>query len=198
MKNNVVEFKHTKFCYFGPNGARVNFANDPRLNYNGRPGNYGWAWIVIPDEETALWLIDQGVSVRSFMRMNRDSGDNETTYEVKVNVNFESKFGGPIIHWYPDDRHEILLTAQSVQEDHYSRAAALTEVANRGAIEDVSCTCSFYKNKTDPSKQSLFLMFMEAVQRNMMADPYDRRREDTNAAPNADMVEPNDPNDMPF
>lgn len=195
MKSNVVELKHTKFCYFGPDGARVNFANDPRLNYNGRPGNYGWAWVVIPDEETALWLIDQGVNVRSFTRVNRDSGENETTYEVKVNVNFDSKFGSPIIHWYPDDRHEILLTARSVHEDNYSRAAALTEVANRGAIEDVSCTCSLYENRNDPGKRTLYLMFMEAVQRNTMADPYDRNRD---AAPDANMAEPSDPNDMPF
>lgn len=198
MKGNVVEFKHTKFCYFGQERARTNFANEARLNYAGRAGRYGWVWVVIPDEETALWLIDQGVNVRSYVRVNRDSGENETTYEVKVNINFESKFGGPVVHWYPDDRHEILLTAKSVQEDNYSRAKALTEVANRGAIEDVSCTCSLYENREDPSKHTLYLMFMEAVQRNTMADPYDRRREINDATLDSDMNEPDAPNDMPY
>lgn len=191
MAYNTIEFKNTKFPYFGANGVRMNLANDPSLNYHGQAsGNHGWFWVIIPNEEDAHWLMDQGVNVKDWTRDDPDSGVPATTYRVKVYVNLRSTFNGPVIHWYPDDKHEILITGQTAHEDNFSKARALTEVVNNGGIDTVSCVCSLYENKNNPGQKTLYLSFMQVTQRNIMADPYARKE--------AAFELNEDPNDMPF
>lgn len=181
MAYSTIEFKNTKLPYLGQDGVRMNLANEPALNYRGQAsGNHGWFWVTVPDEDTAHWLMDQGVNVKDYTRIDRDSGEPVTSYRVKVQVNLQALFNGPIIHWYPDDMREIVITAQTAQEDNFSRAKALTEIANNGGIESVSCVCSLYENKNNPGKKTLYLSFMAVTQRMVIADPYARDRAEAN------------------
>ena len=56
----------------------------------------------------------------------------------------------------------------------------MTEIANNGGIESVSCVCSLYENKNNPGKKTLYLSFMAVTQRMVIADPYARDRAEAN------------------
>ena len=99
MAYSTIEFKNTKLPYLGQDGVRMNLANEPALNYRGQAsGSHGWFWVTVPDEDTAHWLMDQGVNVKDYTRIDRDSGEPVTSYRVKVQVNLQALFNGPIIH----------------------------------------------------------------------------------------------------
>lgn len=109
MENNrrkqLIAIENTKFIF------RTNFSGDPARDYFGAETRK--ATIIIPDEEKALNMLDQGFNVKRTKPKPGEEEDFEPKYYVDVKVNYDSNWP-PKIYLVSGDAEPLLLDEKSV------------------------------------------------------------------------------------
>ena len=109
MENNrrkqLIVIENTKFIF------RTNFSGDPSRDYFGAETRK--ASIIIPDEEQALNMIDQGFNVKCTKPKPGEEEGFEPRYFVDIKVNYDSPWP-PKIYLVSGDAEPLLLDEKSI------------------------------------------------------------------------------------
>ena len=106
------------------------------------------------------------------------------TYYVPVTVNMDSKWP-PHVYWITLQGKRLLCTPETIGQLDFIR------------VKNVCCQANLVEKRNAPGEFTLYADVMY-VEQDEDADPYAERYRNRDAAPDADMVEFNDPNDTPF
>lgn len=147
MASNMIVIENTRFQF------ATNFAGDPAKGYMGsdqRCGN-----IIIPDEELAMEMRDEGVYVKltkPSAKWLEEHNENEFVpeYFTKIIMNFNSKWP-PRVFILKEDGTDETLTAETV-----------------GMIDDIwvdNVTVVLNKSRRDDGGVSLYVKSMEVTQK---------------------------------
>lgn len=173
-KRQKVNIDDTRFIY------ATNFSGDPgrdRFGSDKRRVN-----VVIPTQEQADYLVSLGVKVKQ-TKPNPERTYDEPyvpTLYVPVNVNMGSKWP-PRVYWITTAGKRLLCDADTVGQLDFIR------------VKNVCLQANLVEKRNAPGEYSLYADVMY-VEQDADADPYAERY----AAPEADMAEPDEPNDTPF
>lgn len=162
----------------------TNFSGDPtrdRFGSDKRRVN-----IVIPTVEQAMDMRAMGINVKeTHPNPERTYDDGFTpTYYVPVAVNMNSKWP-PHVYWITLQGKRLLCTPETIGQLDFIR------------VKNVCCQANLVEKRNAPGEFTLYADVMY-VEQDADPDPYAERYAHVNAAPDADMAEPGDPNDMPF
>lgn len=178
QKRQKVNIDDTRFIY------QTNFSGDPardRFGSDKRRVN-----IVIPTVEQAQQMMDMGIKVKQ-TKPNPNYVYEETftpTYYVPVTVNMDSKWP-PHVYWITLQGKRLLCTPETIGQLDFIR------------VKNVCCQANLVEKRNAPGEFTLYADVMY-VEQDEDADPYAERYTHRDAAPDADMAEPSDPNDMPL
>lgn len=176
-KCQKVNIDDTRFIY------ATNFSGDPsrdRFGSDKRRVN-----VVIPTQEQADYLVSLGVKVKQ-TKPNPERTYDEPyvpTLYVPVNVNMDSKWP-PRVYWITTAGKRLLCDADTVGQLDFIR------------VKNVCLQANLVEKRNAPGEYSLYADVMY-VEQDADADPYAERYA-RYATPEADMAEPDDPNDMPY
>lgn len=176
-KRQKVNIDDTRFIF------NTNFSGDPsrdRFGSSTRRVN-----VVIPTRELADHLVSLGVKVKETHPNPERTYDEPyvPTLYVPVNVNMDSKWP-PRVYWITTSGKRLLCNAETVGQLDFIR------------VKNVCLQANLVEKKNFPGEYSLYADVMY-VEQDADADPYAERYA-RYAAPEADMAEPSDPNDIPF
>lgn len=176
-KRQKVNIDDTRFIF------NTNFSGDPsrdRFGSSTRRVN-----VVIPTRELADHLVSLGVKVKETHPNPERTYDEPyvPTLYVPVNVNMGSKWP-PRVYWITTSGKRLLCNAETVGQLDFIR------------VKNVCLQANLVEKKNFPGEYSLYADVMY-VEQDADADPYAERYA-RYAAPEADMAEPNGPNDIPF
>lgn len=104
-RKQLIAIENTKFIF------RTNFSGDPSRDYFGAETRK--ATIIIPDEEQALDMLDQGFNVKRTKPKPGEEEGFEPKYYVDIKVNYDSNWP-PKIYLVSGDAEPLLLDEKSV------------------------------------------------------------------------------------
>lgn len=177
IKRQKVNIDDTRFIF------TTNFSGDPsrdRFGSTTRRVN-----VVIPTEEQAQQLMDMGVKVRQ-TKPNPDRVYDEPfvpTYFTPVTINMDSKWP-PHVYWITTAGKRLLCNADTICQLDFIR------------VKNVCVQANLVEKRNFPGEYSLYADVMY-VEQDADADPYAERYA-RYAAPEANMADVSDPNDLPF
>lgn len=143
----------------------TNFSGDPerdRFGSEARQLN-----LVIPDEEQAQELIDEGFNVKQTRPREDDGDDFEPTYYVNVKLNYNSDYP-PRVYLVSGDAEPVLLDEESI------------DMLDRCYILNINVVLNPYHNqRTDRKSLYVRTMYVEQdVEEDPFAHQYMRRDRD--------------------
>lgn len=150
MRHDYIVIEDTEFQW------KTNFACDPD-----RDGQYKsdkpYGNIVIPDEDLAQELMDEGFYVKCTKPYPGKEDEFVPKYYVKVFAKMDSNWPPKIYIVDPDDVDVHLEDAESLKE--------IDRLADRGEIENVCVVLNRYYSRPDTEHPTLYIVSMEVYKK---------------------------------
>lgn len=151
-EKKLISIENTRFIF------RTNFSGDPERDTFGSEARK--ANIVIPSEEQALDMIDQGFNVKTTKPKPGEEIDFVPTYFVSINVNYDTDWP-PKIYLVSGDATPVLLDSESI------------DILDKCYVLNVDVVLNPYRNQRT-GKSSLYVRTMYVTQ-DVDDDPFAHR-----------------------